>query len=183
MSASESEQPPPRVSRHTKVNVRAIASIDIESALVELQGLKIDALRERWLNWLTEQPPSCHSGRVLRLLLAARLQEARFGGLSSATRRHLRHLAMPDGPRKSATPAPLALKRGLVLVREWKGVVHRVHVLDRGFAHEGVVYESLSEAARAITGTRWSGPRFFGLSTPAQHQAPPKPRESSDVRS
>lgn len=183
MSASESKQPSSGVSRGTKASSRAIASLDIESALAELRGLKIDALRKRWRSLLAEEPPPCQSGRVLRWLLGARLQEARFGGLSSAARRTLRDLANNDTPGKLTTSAPLALKRGVVLVREWKGVVHRVHVLDRGFAHEGVVYESLSEAARAITGTRWSGPRFFGLNAPAHQQAPPGAPGSSGARS
>lgn len=183
MSASEFELPLPAGAPRKKPRRRAIASLDIESALAELQGAKVDALRERWQVWLAEEPPPCQSGRVLRLLLAARLQEARFGGLSSVARRHLRDVANPRRSGKSVTPGPLALKRGVVLVREWKGVVHRVHVLDRGFAHEGVVYESLSEAARVITGTRWSGPRFFGLNSPAHQQAPPALPPSSGARS
>ena len=48
-------------------------------------------------------------------------------------------------------------------MREWKGKIHRVMVLAEGFAHEGALYPSLSEVARVITGTRWNGPRFFGL--------------------
>jgi len=136
---------------------------DLEQALSSLARLNIDAVRHRWLEWLGGEPPSCQSGRVLRLLLAWRLQEARVGGLSVAARRELRRLA--NGPELGKTivaPTP-ALKRGMVLAREWKGVMHRVHVLENGFAHEGKVYATLSEAARAITGTRWSGPRFFGI--------------------
>ena len=55
------------------------------------------------------------------------------------------------------------LRAGTVLVREWRGVAHRVLVLDTGFEHQGKRFGSLSEVARAISGTRWSGPRFFGL--------------------
>ena len=55
------------------------------------------------------------------------------------------------------------LKPGTVLTREWRGTLHKVHVLDPGFAHQGRTYRSLSEIARVITGTRWSGPRFFGV--------------------
>jgi hypothetical protein len=100
----------------------------------------------------------------LRLLLAWRLQEARLGGLSVKARRQLRQLAGAVDPGKPLARAGPALKSGMVLAREWKGVTHRVHVLEDGFAHEGKVYATLSEAARAITGTRWSGPRFFGVS-------------------
>jgi hypothetical protein len=68
------------------------------------------------------------------------------------------------GP-KGALPRALfnPLKAGSVLVREWRGVVHRVLVLDEGFEHRDKRYRSLTKVARAITGTRWSGPRFFGL--------------------
>jgi hypothetical protein len=55
------------------------------------------------------------------------------------------------------------LKAGTVLVREWRGIEHRVLVLDGGFEHRDRRYKSLSHVARAITGTNWSGPRFFGL--------------------
>jgi hypothetical protein len=133
----------------------------LEAALASLARLKIDALRDSWRAWLLDAPPPCQSGRVLRLLLAWRLQEKRFGGLSAAARRQLRQLA--GQPGKTMVAAAPALKRGMVLARAWKGVMHRVHVLEQGFAHEGKVYATLSEAARAITGTRWSGPRFFGV--------------------
>ncbi len=68
-----------------------------------------------------------------------------------------------------------ALKRGMVLARPWNGEMREVHVLEKGFAYRGVVYRSLSETARAITGTRWSGPRFFGLvgSAGADKGSPP----------
>jgi len=136
---------------------------DLGQALSSLARLNIDAVRHRWQAWLGREPPSCQSGRVLRLLLAWRLQEARFGGLSVAARRELRRLANDTRPGTTAVALPFALKRGMLLAREWKGVMHRVHVLESGFAHEGKVYATLSEAARAITGTRWSGPRFFGI--------------------
>ena len=58
---------------------------------------------------------------------------------------------------------PRRIKPGAVLVRQWKGKSHRIMVLDDGFAFEGKPYDSLSEIARRITGTRWNGPRFFGL--------------------
>ena len=66
-------------------------------------------------------------------------------------------------PRSVLNP----LKTGSVLVREWRGVEHRVLVLDDGFEHRGRRYKSLTQIARTITGTRWSGPRFFGLEAPS----------------
>jgi hypothetical protein len=55
------------------------------------------------------------------------------------------------------------MKPGVILVRQWKGVSHRVTVLQDGFAYDGKTFDSLSEIARLITGSRWNGPRFFGL--------------------
>jgi hypothetical protein len=140
---------------------RKSATLNLQSALTEIETLNVDALRERWTMWLGGEPPPCQSGKVLRYLIAWRLQEARLGGLSLTVRQRLRALAKADG-KKPITPLP-ALKRGMVLARPWKGKMREVQVLEKGFAYEGVVYRSLSETARAITGTRWSGPKFFGL--------------------
>ena len=107
------------------------------------------------------------------LLLAYRLQEKAHGGLSTATRKRLRALAAkieaePEGDFLG-TPG---IKPGARLVREWRGVTHHVTVVEDGFVHEGQRYKSLSEIARLITGTRWSGPLFFGLKkTPAGKKA------------
>ncbi len=65
---------------------------------------------------------------------------------------------------------PRRIKPGALLVREWKGKSHRIMVLEDGFAFEGKPYTSLSEIARIITGTRWNGPRFFGLRAPEEHR-------------
>jgi len=154
--------------RKMRKAARKVASQNLQSALGEIENLNIDALRERWTLWLGGDPPPCQSGRVLRYLLAWRLQEARFGGLSLTVRQRLRALAKADG-KKPIAPLP-ALKRGMVLARPWKGKMREVQVLEKGFAYEGVVYRSLSETARAITGTRWSGPRFFGLKDGGVHK-------------
>ena len=106
------------------------------------------------------------------MLLAWLLQEHRFGGLSVTAQRLLRDLAERETgkPIKERSVLP---SRGTLLTREWKGAVHRVQVLERGFAYNGLVYASLSEVARVITGTRWSGPRFFGLSRAARPKFTP----------
>lgn len=107
------------------------------------------------------------------VLLAYRLQERAHGGLNAATRKRLRALAAkieaePDGDFLG-TPG---IKPGARLVREWRGVTHKVTVVEDGFVHDGRRYKSLSEIARLITGTRWSGPLFFGLKkTPASRKA------------
>jgi hypothetical protein len=149
--------------RAARRRLTGAAPVDVEAAIADLAALNIAELRHRWQEWLGEAPPRCQSGRVLRMLLAWRLQEQRFGGLSATAQRLLRNASGPaaTNPMKIAPALP---KRGTLLTREWKGVMHRVQVLDRGFAYNGVIYASLSELARLITGTRWSGPRFFGLS-------------------
>jgi hypothetical protein len=97
-------------------------------------------------------------------MLAHRLQEAVHGGLSAASRRKLAQIeARRADPPAKAPPAPVRINAGATLIRVWKGVRHEVRVVDGAYAHEGQTYKSLSEVARAITGTRWNGPLFFGL--------------------
>ena len=91
--------------------------------------------------------------------VAHKLQELAYGGLSPAARRILIGLKEPA----SAKPTPRALRPGTELLREWQGTTHRVTVMEDGVVYGGKRYGSLSEVARAITGSRWSGPRFFGL--------------------
>lgn len=109
-------------------------------------------------------PPRCRA-ELLRMVLAYRLQVQQFGGLPEATRRRLRRLAA--GETSAADPPPQRpsrdLKPGTRLLREWQGLTHTVTITERGFAYDGKAYRSLSQIARTITGTRWSGPLFFGL--------------------
>ncbi len=96
--------------------------------------------------------------------VAHRLQEKAEGGLSKAALRRLARLAGLNGGDTQPTPPSLPrLKTGSRLIREWHGVTHSVTVLDDGCDWHGNRYASLSQIARAITGARWSGPRFFGL--------------------
>jgi hypothetical protein len=98
-------------------------------------------------------------------LFAWKIQAKAFGGLDAETVAELRRVrkALAEGKSPVAQPRASTLQAGTVLVREWRGTIRRVLVLDNGFEHEGKRYGSLSEVARAISGTRWSGPRFFGL--------------------
>src|SRR5215204_2305314 len=93
-------------------------------------------------------------------------QAAVFGDLDKATARLLDRIADDAGSGKRVeVPVPdrVGIRPGTLLVREWEGVCHRVMVMAEGFAWNGSTYPSLSKVARAITGTRWNGPRFFGL--------------------
>ncbi len=98
--------------------------------------------------------------RLLLLALAYRVQVDAFGALDSKTNRYLR--AVAAGIPEAVRPLP-ALKPGVRLMREWNGQTHVVDVTEEGILWSGETYPSLSAIARAITGARWSGPRFFGL--------------------
>ena len=92
-----------------------------------------------------------------------------MGDLDAETLRFLKQIDLTPS-KQAAVPLTQAFERrrrnlspGTVLTREWEGQHHRVMVLDGGFAWEGRTYRSLSEIAKAMTGTKWNGPRFFGL--------------------
>lgn len=132
--------------------------------LPELSRLPRAAKAELLATWAAnfgESPAFKGSREVLALALAWRLQERRYGGLKPAVQRKLGELAAAVR-RKPAAPFA-GLRPGTVILREWRGEQYRVTVLDQGFGYEGKTYQSLSEIAREITGTRWNGPAFFGL--------------------
>ena len=120
-----------------------------------LQGLDLEGLRDVWQQRYGP-PPRLRSVELLRLSLAWRLQAEALGGLDRETRRKLK--------RSGALEAEgLGLGIGARLRREWQGRFVEVTVEQGGFRWDGTLYPSLSAAATAITGTRWNGPRFFGL--------------------
>lgn len=97
-------------------------------------------------------------------ILAYRLQEQELGGLKKVTQRHLQELARRfETNPKAEIPGVPAIKPGTRLIREWRGQTHHVTVVANGYEYRGKRYSSLSEIARLIAGTRWSGPLFFGL--------------------
>jgi hypothetical protein len=135
----------------------------LEAEIARLDGLGLQELREVWRQRLGP-PPEIASTDLTRRWLAYKLQVRTYGGLKPETRRRLRQLYKAFKANPSYTPAPnLGLKPGLVLSREWNGTQHQVMVLEKGFAYGGENFGSLSEVARRITGSRWSGPVFFGL--------------------
>jgi hypothetical protein len=132
--------------------------------LADLDKLDPSALKQRWRALYGAQAPA-HIGRALLLqAVAYRLQEKALGGLKASTRRLLERAAQAGDERRTAVSTRKSVTNpGTVLIREWHGVSYRVTVLEDGVQLRGVHYRSLSEVARKITGTRWSGPRFFGL--------------------
>jgi hypothetical protein len=103
------------------------------------------------------------SDLLMRQAIAHRLQVKRFGGLDFSTRRALKQVL--DANRLNSSSEGNRVPNGTVLVREWHGATHQVTATEKGLLYRGKLFRSLSEVAREITGTRWSGPLFFGLRT------------------
>jgi hypothetical protein len=131
-----------------------------------LRDLDIAALRSRWHTVFGGRPPPHLPRHLLFRILAYRLQADRLGDLDDASRRLLDRSGSPEkaGQNAATLVQPIAhVRPGTSLGREWNGHLQRVAVLADGFAWNGKTYPSLSQVAFAITGTRWNGPRFFGL--------------------
>jgi hypothetical protein len=138
--------------------------LDIEIA--RLRGLDVSELRARWHSVFRRKAPPYLPRHLLFRVLAYRLQADALGDLDPETRRLLDRASTPAEVERLATDLNqrrTELRPGTTLVREWDGDLHRVMVLAEGYAWNGKTFKSLSEAAFAITGTRWNGPRFFGL--------------------
>ncbi len=138
--------------------------LDVEIA--RLRDLDIGDLQARW-HTVFRRRPSPHLPRhLLFRVLAYRLQVERFGDLDGESQRLLDGAGTPEDAGKRAAEAnrlTADVRPGTMLAREWNGRMQRVAVLADGFAWNGKTYPSLSKIALAITGTRWNGPRFFGL--------------------
>ena len=137
---------------------------EISAEIAALAALGINDLKSRWRDLYDTEPPPRISRELLTRAIAYRLQEREFGGLAPSTLRLLERVA-DDLPRARLNLACKAAP-GTLLIREWRGKAHQVTVHDEGVVYRGKRYRSLSEVARLITGTRWSGPLFFGLRKP-----------------
>jgi hypothetical protein len=131
----------------------------------DLDHLSRAELRELWEREFAEKAPPSIGRDILALGIAYVRQERRYGGLPKPVARELdrllsRVLREGDGRGNDTMPLPRA---GTVLVREWRGMTHHVTIVADGFLWNGKTYPSLSSVARAITGTNWNGPRFFGM--------------------
>jgi hypothetical protein len=128
-------------------------------------------LKERWQALYCTEPPRRISRDLLVRALAYRIQEKALGGLKPSTRRLLAKVAGDVSAHRPMRVAPQpTLKPGTVLLREWHGTQHEVIVREDGIVFRGKPYKSLSEVAYRITGTKWSGPRFFGLRSSHQER-------------
>lgn len=134
--------------------------------LAALSHLTPGALRALWPQWFDRPPPAKLRRELLVRALAYRMQERAAGGLTLATRTKLRALA--EGGKSCSNGEgvePPRLTPGTHVIREWGNETHQVTVDATGLVYRGQRYRSLSEIARHITGTRWSGPLFFGITT------------------
>jgi len=139
-------------------------SDQLSREIAALSALSVRHLKDRWRSVYGTEPSGRISRELLTRALAYRLQERALGGLKPSTRRLLDRIG--EGRSSSQLMRFVSHRKtapGTVLVREWRGASHRVSVLDDGVIYRGRRYQSLSEVARLITGTRWSGPLFFGL--------------------
>src|SRR6266508_1435056 len=146
----------------------------IAAEIDRIRSLRLDALRRQWRLVFGRVPPAGLSKDLLGRMITSRLQERAFGGLDRDSLRFLQSLARHQQPARRRQ-----LKPGTVLVREYQGQRHTVTVARDGFDWQGTTYPSLSAIARAITGTAWSGPRFFALQG-AGEGSKPKRKSTAD---
>ncbi len=146
----------------------------VDHTIAGLAELDANGLCLKWRNHLGGTPPAHLPRWLLMRILAFRIQAAVLGDLDKEALRILHQPkgetlaskdARPFAARTPTTREGAKLKAGALLAREWKDRLERVMVLDKGFAWNGETYGSLSQVAKAMTGTSWNGHRFFGLRT------------------
>lgn len=132
-----------------------MSTLSVDEQVQALARLDLEGLRNEWRRRRFGPTPKLRSPEFLRHLMAWRIQAAASGGLDAETKSRLRREGTPRAAQ-NLTP-------GTRLSREWKGAPHEVTVEADGFSYAGRTYRSLSQVATAIAGSRWNGPRFFGL--------------------
>jgi Protein of unknown function (DUF2924) len=147
--------------------------LEISQRIAELPKLGKPELLKIWEKNFDKSPPPKLRKQLMVSILAYRMQEREFGGLSLAARNRLQEIAKTLRPSKRADRdnslnVGTSVETGTCLVRSWHGEVHEVRVTENGFEYRGQQYSSLSRIAREITGTQWSGPVFFGTKKKAK---------------
>ena len=143
-----------------KIPRRPASTHAISTEINRISGLKLVEARAEWLSRFGKAPARALSRDLLVRQLAWDIQEKAFGGHDAATRKLLKGYGRQD---EDKVVLFRRLKPGTTVIREYQGVRHIVMIIEGGFSWQGKTYTSLSSIARAITGARWNGPRFFGL--------------------
>src|SRR5437773_3549526 len=157
---------------------RAVADgASLDNEIARVRGLDVGELRARWHTMFRRVAPPHLPRHLLFRILAYRLQADQFGDLDADIRRVLDRTGFEAADGFGRLVADLnrsrtELRPGTLLTREWGGHLQQVMVLADGFSWNGETYRSLSKVAFAMTGTRWSGPRFFGLDQPPSERRP-----------
>jgi Protein of unknown function (DUF2924) len=139
----------------------------LSEQIATLPSLNRAQLLAIWAEHFSTEPPSKLRKELMVPVLAYRMQEKEFGGLSHAARRRLREVAASLKTDKPSQERPdSAPQTGTRLLRVWRGETHEVIATGSGYEYRGQTYSSLSKIAREITGTQWSGPLFFGVRKP-----------------
>src|SRR5262245_61066425 len=160
---------PRNTMRRSGLAAQTVTQRSLEDEIAHLRDLDRKGLRARWKGVFRRQPPLHLPRHLLFAVLAYRLQADALGDLAPDTVRLLKQIGSIGGTVDAACLVSqfdrrrINLKPGSILTREWNGQCHRVMVADAGFVWNGKAYDSLSRIAFAITGSKWNGPRFFGL--------------------
>ena len=153
----------------------------LSSELASLATMTYAELHFAWRRHFRVVPPKKMSRDILELGIAWKIQESKLGGLGTAVKRQIGELARTmEAKSDLAKPRAISLKSGARLLRAWNGVTHEVLVVEDGFLWAGRTWRSLSAITRDITGTRWSGPRFFGLIASPPTGTPDQKLKESD---
>ena len=137
-------------------------SIDLEQQIEGMRRMSREQLKDRWRDLYRAAPPAAFTPDLLARGIAWRMQERKLGSLSREACRMLGG-GGEAAPLRRRARARVSLRPGNRLIRRWRGRTYVVEVAEGGLMYEGARYSSLSVIASKITGTRWSGPKFFGL--------------------
>ena len=165
--------------RQTESAAHTTTKRSLQDEIAHLRDLDLKGLRARWKGVFQRQPPLHLPRHLLFAVLSYRLQADELGDLAPDTVRLLKQMGSNstnfDAARLTAEfdRRRIELKPGTILTRAWDGQLHRVMVVDAGFTWNGKTYDSLSRIACAITGSKWNGPRFFGLRDKVSAEAKP----------
>ncbi len=143
----------------------------VAQLLTQLPTMERKGLCQLWRDLFGQSPSPALRRETLIPILAYRIQEKAFGGLKASTARQLRELVPEHAGGAKALQTSFHPKTGTRYVREYRGKLHEVTVLESGFEYEGSTYRSLTEIAKVITGSKCSGPAFFGLKRKASRVA------------